>query len=189
MNTDLLDKKIIIIDSSKCIFNNNNFDFYFDIKTPIRDVLFIKIISSTIILNNLYSGSNTINGNTINDQDTIFIRMNDYKRLLVNTDNTTNDSIYDYFDSITIDKFKYLQEYIANNGNLSLTYNFTNFYSNTNDSNDPSIYVLNPIEPSLKRFNIQLYDNNNIIIGSSDNISKVLIKICVYTIRRKVTMI
>ena len=183
-----MDKKIILIDSSKCIFNNTNLDFYLDIKTPIRDVLFVKIISSTVILKNLYGSTNTINGNLIKDQDNIFIRLNDYKRLLANTSNNSNDSIYDYFDNITIDKYKYLQLYIANNNTLTLEYNFTNLYSNTNELNDPSIHIINPIEPSLKRFNIQVYDNSNNIISSSDNISKVLIKLCVYTVRKKITM-
>jgi hypothetical protein len=180
MNTDILDKKIILIDSSKCIFNNSSYDFYLDIKTPIKDALFIKIINSSIVLNDITS---TINTNTINDQDSIFITMNDYRRIITNeVNNNDNDSMYDYFDNIIIDKSKY---------DLTTTTNcnFTNLYSNTTDLNDPSVYVLNPADPSLKRFNIKLYDNSNKIISSkTENISRVIIKICVYYARKKITM-
>lgn len=175
MNTDILDKKIIIIDSTKCVFNNSYFDFYLDIQTPIKDVLFIKVISSTITLSTHLS----LNSTNINDQDNVYIYLNDYKRLIVNNSNT-NDNIYNYFDNITIDTIKY--------SNTATEFNFTNLLATNSDITDPSVYVLNPTEPSLKRFNVKIYDNNNNIISSSDNLKRVIIKLCIYTARKKITM-
>lgn len=175
MNTDILDKKIILIDSSKCIFNNSNYDFYLDIQTPIKDVLFIKIISSTISI----STELKINNTNINDLDNIFIYLNDYKRIITNNSNT-NDNIFNYFDNILIDTTKY--------SNTSTEFNFTNLLASNSDITDTSIYVLNPAEPSLKRFNIKLYDNNNNIISKTDNLNRIVIKLCIYTSRKKITM-
>ena len=187
MNTEILDKQIIIIDSDKCHFNTENYyDFYFDFKMPIKNALFIKLIESTVIINNLYNGS-------FNNQDSINININNYNRIAVNnTSVATNDYITNYFDTVFIDTSKYLQEYILYASNPSnrpaiINYTFKNDYSNDSDINSPSMFVLNPIEPSLKRFNISIYDKTNTLFTKT-NIQKVIIKLCVYTNRRKLTM-
>jgi len=187
MNTEILDKQIIIIDSDKCYFNSGtNYDYYLDIKTPIKNALFINIIESTVVINNLYGGS-------FNNQDTINININGYNRLAVNNTNVpNNDYITNYFDTISIDTSKYLQEYILYGANptvrpATINYTFKNDYSNDTDINSPSMFVLNPIEPSLKRFNITAYDKTNALLTKT-NIQKIVIKLCIYTNRRKLTM-
>ena len=49
------------------------------------------------------------------------------------------------------------------------------------------MYVLNPVEPSLIKFNITAYDKNNTLLTTT-NINKIVIKICVYYNRKKITM-
>ena len=49
------------------------------------------------------------------------------------------------------------------------------------------MFVLNPVEPNLKRFNIQLYDKHNVIINKSD-ITRFNMTLCVYYNRKKITM-
>lgn len=187
MNTEILDKQVIIIDSDKCPFKSGtNYDYYFDFKTPIKNALFIKLIESTVVVNNLYGGSYT-------NQDSINININDYKRVAVNNTNVQdNDYITNYFDTISIDTSKYLQEYILYTANpaarpATINYTFKNDYSSDTDINSPSMFVLNPVEPSLKRFNITAYDKTNALLTKT-NIQKIVIKLCIYTNRRKLTM-
>ena len=171
MNTEILDKQIIIIDSDKCPFISDKYDYYFDIKTPIKNALFIKLIESTVIVNNLYGGS-------FSNQDSINININGYNRVTVNNTNIPdNDYIIKYFDTISIDTSKYLQEYILYGANpttrpATINYTFKNDYSTDTDINSHSMFVLNPIEPSLKRFNITVFDKNNTLFAKT-NIQKI----------------
>jgi hypothetical protein len=180
MNTDILDKKIIIIDSSKCHFNNSSFDFYLDLITPIKDVLFFKTISSSITLKD-FNGK--INNVDINDFDNVYVWINDYNRLISNNNNV-NDNIFEYFDYITIDKSKYYGSSTSTNVNFT-----TDNMNSVSDINDLSIFTLNPVVSSLKRINIKLYDNyNNIISSKTENVSRVIIKIAVFTTRKKISI-
>jgi hypothetical protein len=189
MNTEILDKKIIIIDSSKCNLTNSTYDYHFNLMDPIKNVLYIKLIESTVVINNLYDGA----GTSINNQDTVNINLNNYGRITTNITNVANtDYLLKYFDTITIDKSKYLQEYILSKANAgvapaTINYAFSNNYANDADINSPSMYVLNPVEPSLIKFNITAYDKNNTLLTTT-NINKIVIKICVYYNRKKITM-
>ena len=61
--------------------------------------------------------------------------------------------------------------------------------TSSSDINDLSIFTLNPVVPSLKRINIKLYDNyNNIISSKTENVSRVIIKIAVFTTRKKISI-
>lgn len=197
MNTEILDKQVIIIDSEKCVFNSSgSYDYYFDLQTPIKNALFVKILESYVVFNNLYTSSALINNNRISNLDSINININNYKRIATNTSQTNDYIVNNYFDTIIIDTSKYLQEYILsqNSGITSfspLNYTFKNDYNSDTDINSHSMYILNPVDPSLKRFNITLYDKTNNIIqipSVNNNIKKILIKICVYTNRMKLTM-
>jgi hypothetical protein len=190
MNTDILDKKIIVIDSTKCnLKNNNTYDYHFNLLNSIKNVLYIKLIESTVVLNKLYDGD----GVNINNQDNINISLNNYDRLTTNiTNNESTDYLTRYFDTISIDKSKYLQEYILSKANsgvapATINYTFSNNYTIDSDINSPSMYVLNPAEPSLAKFNITVTDKNNTLLTNT-NINRVIIKICVYYSRKKITM-
>lgn len=180
MDPNVLDKKIIIIDSSKCHFNNSSFDFYLDLITPIKDVLYIKAISSTIILKDF---NGTINNISINDFDNVYIKLNDYNRLIANN-SISSDNIFEYFDYITIDKSKYYDASTSTNVNFS-----TDNIGAGSNSNDLTIFTLNPIVPSFKRINIKIYDNyNNIISSRTENITRVIIQVAIFTARKKISI-
>lgn len=191
MNEDLLDKQIIIIDSNEGFFYDTTlYDFYIDIYTPIKNVCLIKIIESSLIINDLYKETGDsapkglLNNNDIVNYDNIYINMNNYNRLT--TTNKTLGTSASYFDLITIDKSKYIQDYYVKKSNSStstvaLTYNISNDHKH-----DDTTFIINPIEPSLKRFNIVLYDKNFTKLLKS-NTSRFTMKLCIYHNRKKLT--
>ncbi len=191
MDIETLDKQIIILDSNFAVYNStsNIYDYYIDIQTPIKDVMYIKLINTNVILNNSY----ITNDNTVNN-DNIFVYMNNYNRILANTISiTSNVSLHNYFDNVIINKSKYLQtqlmynEWGANHVDLTpsnIDYMFNNKYDNDMST---SVYKLNPIEPNLRRFNIRICSSDGSVLDNT-YISRVITKICVYYNNRKFTM-
>lgn len=181
MNDCILDKTIIYIDNANAIWNSTTVEnFYIDILEPIKNAMYISIIKSNIILNPLA----TLNGNAISDGDPIYINLNEYHRISTNI----NNSIVGYFEQIPLNLTeKYQLIYIQGANNIPYEYSFTNNYVTSANINDSHMFVLNPVEPNLKRFNIQLYDKQNKIINRSD-ITRFNMTICVYYNRKKITM-
>jgi hypothetical protein len=164
MNIDC-DYKIINIDSSNCHYQNNSIcDFYIDLDEPLRNVYKINII--TMLLN--IPNSSSIN----NDLESVYVDLNNYTRLISKksgNSNETRNNIY-FFDSLIIEK-------------ADLTSGGTSTIKNDYNTSD-SIFYLNPLEPQLKRFNIRLFDSNNLIINSN-KINRFIIKIGVYYNNKK----
>ena len=190
MNEEILDKQIIIIDSNEGFFSDNNkYDFYIDIYTPIKDACLIKILESSLIVTDLYKDANEptdkgkLNGNEILNNDNIYINVNNYNRII--TTNKTNHSSSSYFDLITVDRTKYIQEYFVKASNqasvVTIDYNIKNDHVT-----DDASFIINPIDPSLKRFNIILYDKNNTILNKT-NTKRFIMKLCIYHNRKKLT--
>lgn len=178
-----MDKSIIYIDSDdttgNAVFNNVSvYDFYVDILEPIRSVMYIKIIRCAIILN----PNAKLNGNDISDEDPIYIRVNDYNRCI----SVIKGNVVKCFEIVNITKTKTYT--IMNNTGLSPIItdvaHYTEYPQSAFDVNDTSVYVMNPVEPNLKRFNIQLYDKNNNIL-TKDNVKLLKLTLCVYSKSRK----
>lgn len=175
MNTDILDKNIVYINSSNATFLNNNFDMTFDLIEPIKNAVFVMISKTEILLN----PTQTINNLAIQDGDSIFVRMKNYDRIHTNI----NGNNIKCFDQITLnlsDKFG-----VDNVPNKNILFR-SEYGSTVCDINDINTYVLNPIDPNLKKFDIQLFDKNFNIIPK-DNIIKFVMVLCVYHSRKKLT--
>jgi hypothetical protein len=162
---ELIDYKIILIDSSNANFTSstNNYSFYVNLTEPLRDVFQIKIIYSALSI----PASALSNTSLITNLDSVFIDLNNYNRLTTvlkkSQGITTNIS---YFDSIIIDTT-----------NDSKNQGMTTLYNDFNSSEN--IYKVNPVAPQLTRLNFNLYDKNNNIITTS-LISRFVMKIGVY---------
>ena len=193
----ILDKTIIYLDSLNGVYENvNQYDFYIDIQEPIKNAMYIKILDTNLNLS-VYADTinyGIINGTQVNDLDPIYIGLNNYHRVTTKIDN--NVDVAKFFDVIVIDKSKYISQFLqAHSGNAEVPLNYSSVKdesSNGFDVSDPNVYVLNPMEPNLKRFKIRLVDlKNNIItrnISTSSNIHRFTMKICVYSSRKKITM-
>jgi len=183
MDDCILDKKIINIDSAASLWTSTStMDFYVDIQEPLKNALYITILKSSILLN----PRNKLNTLDIIDGDNIYVNMNDYARITTKTNNN-NNSVVTYFEQINLNLTEKYQLYYIQGGNIPLVYSFTNNYITTANLTDSHMFVLNPAEPNLKRFNIKLYDKNNNILLRSE-ISRFSMTICVYYNRRKTTM-
>ena len=91
-----------------------------------------------------------------------------------------------YFEQINLN----LSEKFDNVASMtSKLVSFKTEYTTTSCSiNDTNTYVLDPIEPNLKRFNVQLLDKTNNVINKS-KISKFNMILCVYSKKKKSTMV
>jgi hypothetical protein len=155
------DYKIITIDSSYNNFINSNlYDFYMNLDEPLRNVYKINII--TILADIPISSSNIFL-----PLDPIYININEYNRLISKKD---NNNLY-YFDSLIVENLITSRITIKNDYNTS-----------------DNVYHLNPLEPQLKRFNIRLYDKNNVLIQKS-NINRIIIKLGIYYNNKKETRV
>lgn len=188
----ILDKYIVNIDSLNAIYNNNTlYDFYIDIQEPIKNVMYIKILETNIVLDahGTTDPNGYINDLQILDLDPIYINLNEYDRM---TANIGTGYAIKCFDSIIIDKSTKIVEYdIASSGgstSAKLSFSSTKqLNSNGFDVDDPNVFIINPMEPNLKRFNIKLLDKLNRVINKN-NVGRFTMKLCIYYSRKKFTM-
>ena len=160
------DYRIIIIDTDTAIFKNNtDLDFYIKVNEPLRNVFKFNIISCLISLQN---DNATINKNL----ESVYINLNSYSRII--SKNSSGNDI-SYFELITI-------ETPSKTPSGSYTV-IKNDYNNAYN-----IFMLNPIEPQLNRFNVSLYDKENTILTKTI-INRVVIKLGVYFNNKKTTRI
>jgi len=178
-------KDIIFIDTDNASYNDQTYlNFYVDILQPIKNAMYIKIIKSSISLN----PTTTLSNSTVNDNDPVYIVLNDYKRVVsfIRDTPSSEGNLFHYFDKIDIDRTS--TYHLTNNFNskdLPDLLLYSNEYSQTNfDVNDTSVYVLNPIEPNLKRFNIEIRNKNNKLIAKNE-IGSFKMTICVYSSKKQ----
>ena len=180
MATDIIEYKIILIDSENVHYNNNNsniYDFYVDILEPLRDVYKIKVLYDGLsILNSNLLDTNTL---SIKNLDTVYITLNDYSRIkttLLDKNNSVNNNIdLSFFDSITIDLNK-----IKNNQGVSETTMFNDFNVNEAD------FILNPIASQFNKIHIQLKDKNNNLLTKTFA-KRFFMKLCIYYKTKKIS--
>jgi hypothetical protein len=176
MNEDILNRTVIYMNSSNINFyNNNTYDMYYELIEPIKDAIYIKLMRTEVILN----PHATINGLHIEDGDVIFVDLKEYNRVIANL-NGLNMRCTDYILLNLSEKFG---DKNPPNANISFKSEYSSMSCNPNDTN---MIVLNPVEPSFRRFNIQLYDKTGKII-SRPSISKFTMVVCIYHKRRKTT--
>ena len=176
MDNDILDKTIVYINSSNCLFKNGtNFDITFDLQEPIRNALYITIIKTDIILN----PSQSINNLAIEDGDSIYVNLKNYSRIRTNIDGINVKC----FDQIIIDLSDKFGVDPPPNANILFR---SEYASTVGEINDINTHVLNPMEPNLKRFDIQLYDKKYQPI-QKNNIKRFATTLCVYHSRKKIT--
>ncbi len=162
------DYRIIIIDTDTAIFNStSNLDFYIKLNETLRNVFKFNIISCLI---NLKNNDTEINKNL----ESIYINLNNYTRI-ISKNNSGND--ISYFEVITVE---------TASKTPSTNTDFTVIKNDYNNSYN--IFMLNPIEPQLNRFNVSLYDKQNNII-SKTIINRIVIKLGVYFNNKKTTRI
>jgi len=165
-NSTDYDKKIIYIESISGIFPDDNFNFYIDMTEPIKNIVFIRIMNIQIVTNQL-----------LLSDDVFYIELNDYDRSVSYMKTDTGDfNTIKYFDCIqfsgvSVDGNKYISKIIYPVGWVNWS--------------DPSVYVLNPPEPSLKRFNITIRDKDYNMI-SRNLIHSFKLTICVYNIKKNI---
>lgn len=180
MNEDILNRTVIYMNSSNINFyNNDTYDMYYELIEPIKDAIYIKLMRTEIILNP--HETKTINGLHIEDGDVIFVDLKEYNRVVANL-NGLNMRCSDYILLNLSEKFG---DKGPPNANISFKSEYSSMSCNANDTN---MIVLNPVEPSFRRFNIQLYDRQGKIISkSASSISKFTMIVCIYHKRRKTT--
>jgi hypothetical protein len=194
---EIYDKNVIEIDMGNSIktdkFDATNYycKFYMDILQPIRNAVYIKIMRTAIVLKADQAGNDAVLltlPNVAND-DAVYVRMNDYNRVSsVLIKSNEEPTVNKFFEMVHINLTKIY--------NLSAKYNasaltevpsmlFSNEYSQSAfDPNDTSVHILKPLDPSLKRFTIELRDKNNALLKTSDVLSFKM-TICVYSKEKK----
>lgn len=177
MATDVIEYKIILVDTNNVNFNKanpNKYDFFVDILEPIRDVYKIKILYDAV---SIPTTNLTTNVKNIKNLDTIYIDLNGYSRIKTTLINKTTNISTDlsFFDSITIDLNK-----IKGTAGVTETTMFNDF--NTNEAD----YILNPIASQFNKINIQLKDKNNDLLDT-DYATRFFMKLCIYYKTKKIS--
>jgi hypothetical protein len=167
-------KTIIEIDSTNATFNGNVCDFYVDILEPLKNVKCIKLIRSSVTI----KPKQQLAGSAIVDDDPIYVIMNGYNRL----SSVVNGSIIDSFEMLLLSLTKSYG--ITNSTSFTSTSSVTymNEYTHSFQEDDISVHVLNPCEPTLKRFNIQLVNKANKVIPKAD-VDRFKMILCIYTLK------
>lgn len=181
MATDIIEYRIILIDSENAIYNNNNtnvYDFSVDILEPLRDVYKIKVLYDGLSI----ATSNLLDTNTVSikNLDTVYINLNDYSRIKTTLIDKTNAKIktdLSFFDSITIDLNK-----IKLNAGITETTMFNDFNVNEAD------FLLNPVASQFNKIRIQLIDKNNNLLTKTFA-KRFFMKLCIYYKTKKMTRV
>jgi len=157
--------KIIVIDSDcATYYSPTACDFYISLDEPLRNVYKLNLIITLLNIPNNSSLNTPLNS--------IYVNLNNIDRLIGKNKTLVNDTSYNInaFDSIIIDS------------------TIPNDTSNTTIKNDfhnsDTIHYLNPLQPQVARFNIKLYDKNNVIINRTA-INRFIMKIGVYYNNKK----
>jgi hypothetical protein len=186
-NTFKYDKIVINLNSTNCLeFTSGKTDYYINLAEPLKNVIYIKMIRASV--------KTIASLSTYNKFDPIYIAINDYDRsvsykifteitpnttkniitgTVSNTDTNSSNIIFhpfNYFDLIPYSSDQYSE----------ISYTQASF-----DWSDPSVYILNPPEQILKRFNIQ-FKNKAFELFNTNDLINFNLSICVYVIKNRV---
>lgn len=192
-NTFKYDKVVINLNNHNCLaFNANTTDYYINLVEPLKNVVYIKMLKASVKT----TTATMDNQLTYEKFEPIYISINDYDRSVsylksnqVSTSNyylnnqdflnnivsvlTTNTTVFDtakYFDIIPYSALDF----------SDVSYGQTSF-----DWTDPSVYVLNPPEQTLRRLTIQFRDKTFKLFNTSV-LTHFNLSICVYFIKNRV---
>lgn len=161
------DKIIISIDAGSCSSTNpDKTMYYLDLLEPLRNVVYIKILNARISHN-----PNTANEYNYTIYDPIYVSINDYNRSRAYLKkNDLSTTVLQYFDSIPY-----------NRGDFSLiSYTQSSF-----DWTDPTVYILNPPEPNLRRLDIEIKDKTFKLFNTA-TITNFNLTLCIYFMKNRV---
>src|SRR6056300_1125325 len=116
MNDKDYEKKLIYINSENSTFlSQSDYISVFDISETIKDVMYIKMLKSEIVLEVNGISNTIVNEEIVNDGDPIFVNLNDYNRILTRID----DNTVKYFDIININLSEKFGNNVPNSANIS----------------------------------------------------------------------
>jgi len=193
-NTFKYDKIVINLNSSNCLKNSpetTETSYYINLAEPLKNVVYIKMLKASVKTGALMS---TLSYNKF---DPIYIAINDYDRSVSYkifteiTPNTTKNISTGVVTptgtnstNIVFNPFNYF-DLIPYSNDPSVPYSEISYNQNSFDWSDPSVYILNPPEQNLRRFNIQIKDKNFNLFTSA-NLVDFNLSICVYVIKNRV---
>ena len=164
------DKIILSIDAGSCsTLNSSKASYYIDLLEPLRNVVYIKILSAKVEHN-----SSMTSQYNYKRFDPIYISINDYNRTkayLRKTDLST--TVLQYFDSL---------KYAAGD---SVDYSTISYTQSSFDWSDPTVYILNPPEPNLRRLDIEIKDKTFNLFNTA-TLTNFNLTICIYFMKNRV---
>jgi hypothetical protein len=185
-NSFKYDKVVINLNSSNCLVNNPSAtNYYINLVEPLRNVIYVKMLKASVLTNNTI-----VPLLSYNKYDPIYIAVNDYDRSVSYIKSTqvlnsnyvlnsvpkvlsTSNVVFDtakYFDIIPYSKETFSE----------ISYSQASF-----DWTDPSVYILNPPEPNLRRLNIEIRDKSFNLFDTSV-LTDFNLSICAYIIKNRV---
>ena len=185
-NTFKYDKIVINLNSSNCLLNNqNSTSYYINLVEPLRNVIYVKMLKASVLTNN-----SIVPLRSYNKYDPIYIAVNDYYRSIsyikstqISTSNYTinNVAMQLHTSNILFDTAKYFDIIPYSRDTFSdISYSQASF-----DWTDPSVYILNPPEQSLRRLTIEIKDKTFKPFDTSI-LTDFNLSICVYVIKNRV---
>lgn len=193
-NTFKYDKIVINLNSSNCLQNSpqtTESSYYINLAEPLKNVVYIKMLKASVKTGALMT---TLSYNKF---DPIYIAINDYDRSVSYkifteiTPNTTKNILTGEVtptgtnsSNIVFNPLNYFDLIPYSNDSI-VPYSEISYNQNSFDWSDPSVYILNPPEQNLRRFNIQIKDKNFNFFTSA-NLVNFNLSICVYVIKNRV---
>jgi hypothetical protein len=166
-NTFKYDKVVINLNNHNSLTTNPaETSFYVDLVEPIKNVVFVKILRASILSANAMKNSPLL----YEKYEPIYITLNDYNRSISYIKNNNTFNYVNYFDLIPF---------------ADVNYSDTSYSQVSFDWSDPSVYVLNPPEQTLKRLNIEIRDKTFKLFDTSV-LTHFTLSICVYYIKNRV---
>jgi len=179
-NENILDKKLVYINSINVPADNfiggTNFDFFYNLEDAVRGAVYIKLLKAEVSLN---PGVN-INGVAVADGDPIYVSLKKYNRMSV----SILGKLLKCFEVITLNIYEKYGTGSLPGKEVPFKTEYTGIGCNPLDTNT---FILDPIEPNLKRIDVQLYDKNYNLIPKS-LIKYFTLTLCIYSTRKKITM-
>lgn len=183
------DKIILSIDGKSCLsINPTKSSYYLDLLEPLRNVVYIKILNARI-----EHSPSILSQYNYKRYDPIYISINNYNRSKTYI-NSVNIFTSNYLNSSGITIYKDTSNLLFNTAQYfdSLSYSgqgndfSTLSYTQASfDWTDPTVYILNPPEPNLRRFNIEIKDKKFDLFDTT-TLTEFNLTICVYFMKNRV---
>ena len=185
-NTFKYDKVVINLNSSNCLITKpGTTEYYINLVEPLKNVIYVKMLNASVL-----TTGTIVPTLAYNKHDPIYISVNDYDRSLsyikstqVSTSNYYVDTVLNTKDTsnVVFDTAKYFDVIPYSNDTLStISYSQASF-----DWSDPSVYILNPPEPNLRRLSINIRDQYFRPFSTSV-LTEFNLAICLYIIKNRV---